>query len=476
MITIGFSTREKDNRIYKEYIQKTCMYKEVEIIAKLNNGEKSLSEVYNEIIEESSNEIVVLLHDDLEFDTKNWGEKLIKVFEKNPEYSIVGLAGTKYLEKSARWWTVPSTMFGIVNHKHEGKKWTSTYSSDLGNKVEETILVDGLFIAFNKNKIKHKFDTSIQGFHFYDLGFCLPNYLDGVKIGVTTQIRVTHLSIGQTNEQWEKNRQLFSEKYDRVLPIDILKKDYSQTFIFCHNQDIILGFEEHGKFKNLYNYTYVFLGNKDVNKLSNLNNVIIARELPFNLEQYPKFTSFTGWYALWKNNLIKSDYINLFEYDIILNQNIEQNLVRLYENKIDMLGYVPFGMNNYHFINNPRWVEDIHMGIKKVYNQDILGFFKKIISKNPNSIWSSTSNTTFKQNVFHDYMKWFEPLIPFLIDSETSGHAHERSITFFAYLRNKKIMILNGLLKHFQMNSHMTQEHKIDVENYLNKLYKNIID
>ena len=64
MITIGFSTRE-DNPKYIEYLQKTCMYKQVEIIQKINNGEKSLSEVYNEIIDESTNEIVVLLHDDL---------------------------------------------------------------------------------------------------------------------------------------------------------------------------------------------------------------------------------------------------------------------------------------------------------------------------------------------------------------------------------------------------------------------------
>lgn len=475
MITIGFSTREKDNRIYKEYLQKTCMYKEVEIIAKVNNGEKSLSEVYNEIIEESSNEIVVLLHDDLEFDTKNWGEKLIKVFEKNPEYSIVGLAGTKYLEKSARWWTVPSTMFGIVNHKHEGKKWASTYSSELGNKVEETILVDGLFIAFNKNKIKHGFDTSIEGFHFYDLGFCLPNYLDDVKIGITTQIRVTHLSIGQTNEQWEKNRQLFSEKYDKFLPIDILRKDYTQTFIFCHNQEYILGFEKNNKFSNLYNYTYVFLGNGETDKLSGFKNVIVARELPNNIEQYPLFTSFTGWYALWKNNLIKSDYVNLFEYDVILNQHFEQNITRMIENKIDMIGYVPFSMNNYHFLNNNRWVEHIHSAIKKTYNQDIFAFFKRIIQKNPNSIWSSTSNTTFKKSVFEEYMKWFEPLIPYLKNTETCGHAHERSITFFSYFKNKKQVIVNGLLNHFQMNSHNTQEHKIDLQSYLNKLYKNIL-
>ena len=47
MITIGFSTREH-NQNYIDYIQKTCMFKEVEIIEKVNNGDKSLSQVYPE--------------------------------------------------------------------------------------------------------------------------------------------------------------------------------------------------------------------------------------------------------------------------------------------------------------------------------------------------------------------------------------------------------------------------------------------
>ena len=49
MITIGFSTRE-DNPEYQRYLQKTCMFKECQVIQKINNGDKSLSQVYNEIL------------------------------------------------------------------------------------------------------------------------------------------------------------------------------------------------------------------------------------------------------------------------------------------------------------------------------------------------------------------------------------------------------------------------------------------
>jgi hypothetical protein len=473
MITIGFSTREH-NQEYIDYLQKTSMYKEVDIIEKVNNGEKSLSQVYNEILNEAKHNIVVLLHDDLEFDTKNWAEKVIKHFDKTPEYGILGLAGTKYLDSNAKWWEVFNTMYGIVNHKHEGKKWTSTYSKDIGNKIEDVILVDGLFLAINKETIKRNFDDTIEGFHFYDVGFCLPNFLDNVKIGVMFDVRVTHLSIGQTNQQWEENRIKFAEKYKENLPIDINKKEESETFIFVHDQDLIIEFENKNKFSNLYNYKYVFLGNRPTDKIENLTNVIIAKNFEYNIEQYPLFTSYTGWYCLWKNNLITTNYVNLFEYDTVLNKNIDQLHTKFYNDNVEMIGYVPFPMGHYQFVQNPEWNEHILPIIKETNKIDLISHYKKVLEKNPQSVWSSTSNTTFRVDIFNEYMKWFEPIANKIKETKTCGHAHERSITFFSTIKNKKMLITNGILKHLQLDSHKTQGHNVNMEQSLNNLYQNI--
>lgn len=218
MITIGYSTR-KHNQTLIDYYKKTCGgNKKFEVIEKVNNGEKGLAEVYNEILNEAQNDIVVFCHDDLEFDTNNWGDKLIKLFNKNPEFGVIGLAGTTDLI-DGRWWTLKESMTGIVSHKHEGKKWTNYYSQDQGNKLKEVVVLDGLFFAVNKTKIKNNFDESFKGFHFYEIPFCFENYLNGVKLAVTTQIRVTHMSIGQTNQQWEDNKIKFEEKYNNKLPV-----------------------------------------------------------------------------------------------------------------------------------------------------------------------------------------------------------------------------------------------------------------
>jgi hypothetical protein len=112
-------------------------------------------------------------------------------------------------------------MKGIVNHEHEGKKWESKYSASLGNQIEDVVLVDGLFMVLNKKNIKQTFNEEIKGFHFYDVDFSFRNFIEDVKIGVIYDVRVTHKSIGQTNEQWEQNRIKFAEKHKDILPIKI---------------------------------------------------------------------------------------------------------------------------------------------------------------------------------------------------------------------------------------------------------------
>jgi len=216
MITVGYSTRESKPE-FIEYLKKSSGFKKIEVIEKINNGDKSLAQTYNEILSEAKTDIVVLCHDDIYFDTNSWYHKLIKHFDKS-DFGIIGMAGTTYMPESGMWWEDRRKMIGIVNHESEGKKWTSKYADDLNNNIKQTVIVDGLFIAIHKKRIKHNFIEDFEGFHFYDIPFCFENHISGVKVGVITNIRITHKSIGQTNEQWEKNRILFSEKYKDNLP------------------------------------------------------------------------------------------------------------------------------------------------------------------------------------------------------------------------------------------------------------------
>jgi glycosyltransferase involved in cell wall biosynthesis len=221
MITIGYCTRELDEN-YDTHLLKTCGLdkKKIHIAPIINKGDKSLSECYNQILNESKTDIIIFCHDDLIMETNQWGKKLLKHFEKT-DFGIIGMAGTTSMPASGMWWEDRKKMVGIVNHEKDGKKWESKYADAVGNTVYQTVVVDGLFIAVHKERIKKPFNEEFNGFHFYDIPFCFENHLQGVKVGVITNIRMTHKSIGQTNQQWEENRQIFQEKYKNNLPLKL---------------------------------------------------------------------------------------------------------------------------------------------------------------------------------------------------------------------------------------------------------------
>jgi hypothetical protein len=192
-----------------------------EILMYENDGEMSLTQVYNKGLKESVNDIVVFMHDDLILETSNMTPKIVKLFEKHPEYGIIGIAGTDKLT-SGMWWQNRENMFGVVGHIHEGKRHVNHYSKGVFNDVlKDVVIVDGLFFMVRKSLLKKEFNEQFEGFHFYDISFCVENQFEGVKIGLTTKFGVTHKSVGITNKQWEKNKLLFEALFEKQLPLTI---------------------------------------------------------------------------------------------------------------------------------------------------------------------------------------------------------------------------------------------------------------
>lgn len=341
MITVGFSTRQH-NQDFIDYLRNSSGNKKIEIIEKVNNGEKSLPEIYNEILNESSNDIVILCHDDIYFDTSSWANKIIKHFEKS-EFGILGVAGTTELTESGRWWDKQQKMVGIVNHEHNNKKWESKYSESFNNDIIETLIIDGLFMAIHKPKLKTFFDTDFKGFHFYDISFTFKNFLEGVKVGVITNIRITHKSIGMTNEQWEKNRLLFVDKFNSNLPykLPFNSKRKLKVLISCLFFKTFTGSE-------LYVYELakeLIKLNCDVTILSNIGGPLtnMAKNLGikcFSLDEPPGYKKGDGkWILNTPNGQLISQpnrlyKINDVKYDIIHIQHkpVAETIIGLYPN------------------------------------------------------------------------------------------------------------------------------------------------
>jgi len=218
MISVIYCTRNPYQK-HKEHIKKTSGIKDIEVIEYVNKGE-SLTKFYNKGLEEAKNNIIVFCHDDIVINTKNWGKKILNHFNKT-NYGILGVAGTTHMAENGRWWEDNVKMMGQVRHTHEGKSWDSIYCPNFGDKILESIIVDGLFFVVKKDRLKTNFNEEFNGFHFYEIDFCFDNHLNGTKVGVMSDIRITHKSIGMTNDEWELNRKQFAQKYKDKLPYNI---------------------------------------------------------------------------------------------------------------------------------------------------------------------------------------------------------------------------------------------------------------
>ena len=245
MVTLVCSSRV----VNKEYLTKLIIKSgvkpnDVTVLHYENNGQYSLSELYNRGLNESKDDYVVFMHDDLKLG-KNWLKKTITHLS-NSDYGILGVAGTWNMGVDGRWWTKRETMMGQVYHEKDGKKWLSKYCGDMKNYITEAVIVDGLYFAVNKSLIKINFNEKYDGFHFYDVTFCIENFLRGVKIGIMYNIEITHLSIGETNEKWELHRQKFVSEYSNNLPLvanntliipevkQTYKKNYKLSIVILH--------------------------------------------------------------------------------------------------------------------------------------------------------------------------------------------------------------------------------------------------
>ena len=220
MVSVVISTRKIDLTYY-DHVKRMFSHPNTEILMYENDGEMSLTQVYNKGLKESVNDIVVFMHDDLILETSNMTPKIVKLFEKHPDYGIIGIAGTDKLT-SGMWWQNRENMFGVVGHIHEGKRHVNHYSKGVFNDVlKDVVIVDGLFFIVRKSLLKKEFNEQFEGFHFYDISFCVENQFEGVKIGLTTKFGVTHKSVGITNKQWEKNKLLFEALFEKQLPLTI---------------------------------------------------------------------------------------------------------------------------------------------------------------------------------------------------------------------------------------------------------------
>ena len=226
-IAVIFSSRKttEESKEFIEHVKNTCGC-ESHLYCIHNPEGVSLAKIYADMMESKdiTANILVFIHDDVEFLRKNWGKEVLRLFNENKDYGIIGVAGSAQFDKNGAWWNYEKK-YGQVLHRADGKSWLTTFSPLLDKDLQEVVVIDGLFMAVDKRKIGANFNRELNGFDFYDIDFCLANYFSKkCKIGVTTNIRMAHNSVGKLKDTWFQNREEINKKYGKHFPIELRTK------------------------------------------------------------------------------------------------------------------------------------------------------------------------------------------------------------------------------------------------------------
>ena len=212
----------EENKGFVEHIKETCGC-DTHVYMIHNPDGVSLSKIYADMLvnKEIDSDIIVFIHDDIEFLKKGWGAEVLRLFNEHEEYGIIGVAGSAQFDERGAWWNYEKK-YGQVLHRAEGKSWLTAFSPLLTKDLEDVVVIDGLFMAIHKKRISENFSRDLDGFDMYDIWFCLSNYFaKKCKIGVTTNIRLAHNSVGKLKDTWYKNREIINNTFGSKFPVEL---------------------------------------------------------------------------------------------------------------------------------------------------------------------------------------------------------------------------------------------------------------
>ena len=172
-------------------------------IMKIDNpGIMGICEAYNRGAEKAQYDFLLFLHEDVLFETQDWGRILMNLLNTE-NIGCIGIAGADYIpEVPIGWWMIKNHCYSHITHANliNQKVHKFTFSSNSG--LKKVNLIDGVFIACpKKNWLTIKFDERLKGYHAYDISFSLHTnvYFENY---ITNLISMKHFSQGKPSKEW----------------------------------------------------------------------------------------------------------------------------------------------------------------------------------------------------------------------------------------------------------------------------------
>lgn len=228
---------------------------EHEFIVHDNRGTNfGICKVYNQCALKAKYPYLCFVHEDVKFDTDNWGKTIINFIKRNENCGVIGIAGGKYVPRNfISWGDNPDydrwNFWSYSKHKNE---YIHEYYNPENEEFSRVVTLDGVFLVTKKDVWdRTKFDEKIfSGFHLYDADFTVHTAQHYFNY-VCHSIKLMHKSSGDgRSKDYYDNLRIFHRKWKRSLPL--FTSDITITKKYKIKKDIINIIYLFGLFKTHY--------------------------------------------------------------------------------------------------------------------------------------------------------------------------------------------------------------------------------
>lgn len=217
------SINEKYLSQVKENISATIGHEYELLIWNNLQDSKGICEVYNRMAEQARFEYICFLHEDILFETENWGRKISSIFQKQPAIGVIGVAGSKFKSAYFSGWYTGNKDIDCANiiHRFNTGDEHVLLNPKKDNDLEEVVCIDGVFICCRKSIWKQvRFNQEhFSGFHFYDIDFST-RASAVCKVAVSFDVLIVHITKGgDFGDKWVNEAFVYHQLYEKKLPV-----------------------------------------------------------------------------------------------------------------------------------------------------------------------------------------------------------------------------------------------------------------
>lgn len=237
-------------------IAETCGI-EYEIIKIDNPGKMGICQAYNMGAAQAQYDNLLFIHEDILFETENWGKILLNLLQKN-NVGCIGVAGADYIPNTpCPWWAVINHYYSHINHYNIQEKEKHEYTFNNENLEKPVKFIDGVFVACKKEVWnKFKFDERLTSFHAYDISFSLNLNYNNYQNIISNLITITHFSPGNLSLDWLYSLTQVREQNPNFFNQQIFDK-HTELFAFKYYADQLRHLQKRNAkndYKKLFSY------------------------------------------------------------------------------------------------------------------------------------------------------------------------------------------------------------------------------